>query len=54
MSRDQEWEKKVKQIEREKKRIIKDFELLKDQLREKEKGVKSEIEKVWSDWEERC
>jgi hypothetical protein len=27
---------------------------MKDLLRDKEKGVKSEIEKVWSEWEERC
>jgi hypothetical protein len=44
----------MKNLEREKKRLIKDFDILKEQLREKEKGVKNEIEKVWSDWEDRC
>ena len=28
--------------------------MLKDQLREKEKGVRGEIEKVWTEWEDRC
>ena len=45
--------KEVKDLEREKKRVIKDFEQMKELLREKEKGVKSEIEKIWGDWEER-
>ena len=27
---------------------------MRNELVDKEKGVKSEIEKVWSDWEERC
>ena len=33
---------------------MRDFDLLKGQLREKEQGVKSEIERVWAEWEDRC
>ena len=46
--------KEIKEYEREKKKLIKDFEGMKDMLRDKEKGVKTEIEKVWSEWEDRC
>lgn len=38
----------VKELEREKKRLVKDFDRMKDLLRDKEKGVKFEIEKVWT------
>ena len=40
-------------MEKEKKRIFKDYERVKDTLKSKEKGVKEEVEKVWSDWEDR-
>eukprot|EP00347_Sterkiella_histriomuscorum_P021617 403333356 len=52
--REQDLQRHIKDQEKEKKKIIRQFEQLKDQLREKERGVKSEIEKVWNDWEERC
>lgn len=41
-------------MERDKRKVVKDFEMLKEQLREKEKGVRGEIEKVWTEWEDRC
>jgi hypothetical protein len=31
-----------------------DFDSLKAQLLRKEQGVKTELERAWSDWEERC
>ena len=31
-----------------------DFDSLKAQLLRKEQGVKTEFERAWSDWEERC
>jgi len=49
-----EFHKSLKTHERDKKKLVRDFDLLKAQLREKENGVKSEIEKVWTEWEERC
>lgn len=33
---------------------MRDFEGLKQQLLHKEQGVKSEIERVWQDWEDKC
>jgi hypothetical protein len=44
----------LKDAERDKKRVQRDFESLKSQLLLKEQGVKSELERVWADWEERC
>lgn len=49
-----EWQKEVKRLERECRRGAKGFEQMREQLKEKERGVKSEIDKVWSEWEERC
>ena len=46
--------KDIRDQERDKKRIIKEFDSLKEQLRDKEKGVKEEIEKTLTEWEERC
>lgn len=41
-------------MEREKKRLVKEFEQMKELLREKEKGVKVEIEKIWNEWEDKA
>ena len=49
-----EHQRLLKDAERDKKRIQRDFENLKQQLLQKEQGVKTEIERVWSDWEDRC
>lgn len=49
-----EHQRLLKDAERDKKRIQRDFENLKQQLLQKEQGVKTEIERVWTDWEDRC
>lgn len=51
---EQQHSKQLKDADRDKKRILRDFDSLKQQLLQKEQGVKSEIERVWQDWEERC
>jgi hypothetical protein len=42
-----EYQQRVKEQERDKKRLVRDFENLKQQLLLKEQGVKTEIERVW-------
>lgn len=52
--KEQDYQRNVRDLERDKKKMLREFEQLKQLLTDKERGVKSEIEKVWNDWEDRC
>ena len=47
-------DREKKQLERANKKTQKQFEKIRDQVKDKERSVKQEIERVLSEWEQKC
>ena len=45
---------RTKKLERENKKTLKQFEQIREQVKDKERSVKMEIERVLSEWEDKC
>ena len=47
-------DRKQKQLERDNKKTLKQFEKIKEQVQDKERTVKADIERVLQEWEDKC
>lgn len=49
-----EHDREKRHLERANKKTMKQFEKIRDQVKDKERSVKQEIERVLSEWEQKC
>ena len=49
-----EHDREKRHLERANKKTMKQFEKIRDQVKDKERTVKQEIERVLSEWEQKC
>ena len=49
-----EHEREKRHLERANKKTVKQFEKIREQVKDKERSVKQEIERVLSEWEQKC